>query len=369
MKKLLLFIMVVSVGLFTANAQSPEVGPSSDAPINQQEALFDLLFVTDVGSTGQTGTDGLAGVLFFNNEYWVAEWSTDVIHSLDSSGNFVESFTIPGMSGARSFTTDGTNVYAGTAGLIICEIDHATRMITNIINVNTGSNAEARMCAYDETLDGGSGGFWIGDFGSDIASLDMNGNELSVIPSGDHGTVVYGGAIDNVSPGGPFLWISDQSGAPPSNHFITQLDPVSGLPTGVVYDFTADGGAAGAIEVVAGGLQITNGPVPGTIALLGLCQCDPSNLMFGLELIPDLGVDDNDISSFTLFPNPSNGDIVIINTSVSGEKQVAVFDVLGKKVMDVTIDNELNISALRSGIYMVRVTQNNSTATKKLIVN
>ena len=44
MKKLLLFIMVVSVGLFTAFAQSPEVGPASDAPSDQQEALFDVLF-------------------------------------------------------------------------------------------------------------------------------------------------------------------------------------------------------------------------------------------------------------------------------------------------------------------------------------
>jgi hypothetical protein len=65
----------------------------------------------------------------------------------------------------------------------------------------------------------------------------------------------------------------------------------------------------------------------------------------------------------------NGGDIVTINTLVSGEKQVAVFDVLGKKVMDVMVDNELNVATLSPGIYMVRVTQNNSTATKKLIVN
>jgi len=369
MKKLLLFIMVVSVGLFTANAQSPEVGPASDAPNGQQDALFDVLFITDIGSTGQVGVDGLAGGLFFNNEYWISAWASDLIHSLDSSGNFVETFSIPGLSGTRSMTTDGTNIYIGTAGLSIFEVDHATRMVTNIINVTTGSDAEARMVTYDETLDGGNGGFWIGDFGSDIASLDMNGNELSVIPSGTHNTVIYGGAIDNVSPGGPFLWISDQSGAVPSRLFLTQLDPATGVPTGVVYDFTADGGAAGATEVLAGGLMISADASPGTIALVGVCQCSPSNLLYALELIPDLGVGDNDISGFTLFPNPANGDIVNINTSISGEKQVAVFDVLGKKVMDVTIDNELNISTLSPGIYMVRVTQNNSTATKKLIVN
>ena len=369
MKKLLLFIMVVSVGLFTANAQSPEVGPASDAPNGQQDALFDVLFITDVGSSGSVGADGLAGVLFLNNEYWVSAWATDLIHVLDSSGGFVETITIPGLSGTRSFTTDGTLVYIGTGGLSIFEVDHATRMVTNIINVTTGSDAEARMVTYDETLDGGSGGFWIGDFGSDIASLDMAGNELSVIPSGTHGTVIYGGAIDNVSPGGPFLWISDQSGTAPSRLFLTQLDPATGVPTGVVYDFTVDGGGAGATEVLAGGLMFSADAVPGTIAMVGLCQCSPSNLLFGLELVQVAGIGDNDLSNFTLFPNPSNGDIVTINTSVSGEKQVAVFDVLGKKVIDVTIDNELNISALTSGIYMVRVTQNNSTATKKLIVN
>ena len=369
MKKLLLFIMVVSVGLFTANAQSPEVGPASDAPNGQQDALFDVLFIADVGANGEVGANGLAGILFLNNEIWISAWATDLIHVLDNAANFVETFTIPGLSGTRSFSTDGTNVYIGTGSVFIFEVDHATRMVTNVIDVTTGSDAEARMVTYDETLDGGSGGFWIGDFGSDIASLDMAGNELSVIPSATHGTVIYGGAIDNVSPGGPFLWISDQSGTAPSRLFLTQLDPATGVPTGVQYDFTADGGVAGATEVLAGGLMFSADASPGNITMLGLCQCSPSNLMYGLELIQIAGVDDNDISNFTLFPNPSNGDIVTINTLVSGEKQVAVFDVLGKKVIDVTIDNELNISALTSGIYMVRVTQNNSTATKKLIVN
>lgn len=371
MKKLLLFIMVVSVGLFTANAQSTEVGPESDAPIDQQEALFDLIEILDVGLS--TAQNGLAGVIYFNDEYWVTRWNSALdsnIHRLDAGGGLIETFQIVGVDGARSITTDGTNFYIGTAGTQILIVDPVTKMHTGTILINPSTDAAARMVTFDPTLDGGSGGFWCASFSSDIASFDMNGDELSVIPAGTHNTVVYGGAVDNVSAGGPYLWIHDQSGAAPSRDFVTQLALPSGIPTGVVYDFTTDGFNFGATEVLAGGLFITDeNDMHAGFALVGLCQCTGSNLVFTVELTPVLGVDDNDISGFTLFPNPVNGDIVNINTSISGEKQVAVFDVLGKKVIDVTVNNELNIATLSPGIYMVRVTQNNSTATKKLIVN
>jgi len=96
------------------------------------------------------------------------------------------------------------------------------------------------MCTYDPTLDGGNGGFWIGDFGSDIISVSMVGFELSVIPASDHNMVIYGGAIDNVSPGGPFLWIHDQSGIAPDQSEVKQIDIATGLPTGVVYSYLID---------------------------------------------------------------------------------------------------------------------------------
>jgi len=368
MKKILQVSLFALFGVFALNAQN-EVAPVDSAAPNGTRALFDLEYAFDIGTNGSVGANGLAGVIFFDNQYWISEWQTDVIHVLDDTGGFVESFTIPGLSGTRSLTTDGTNIYIGTAGTQIFQIDPVFREIAATIDITTASDAEARMCTYDSELDGGNGGFWIGDFSSDIASVDMSGIELSVIPAGTHGTVIYGGAVDNVSDDGPWLWVSDQSGTAPNRHFITQVDPAAGNQTGVNYDFTTDGAANGATEVLAGGLFISGDVVADQTSFVGLCQCTPSNLLFGLELKEELSTNDfnSNPSTFALFPNPANN-TVQIESQFNGEKQVAIFDVIGNRVLDATVTNSIDISALSAGVYMVQLTQEGTTSVKKLVV-
>ncbi len=71
-----------------------------------------------------------------------------------------------------------------------------------------------------------------------------------------------------------------------------------------------------------------------------------------------------------LYPNPVKNGLVTIKTNNNQPLQVAVFDVLGKQVISKTVtNNTLNVSALKSGIYLVQVTENNITSTKKLVVN
>ena len=74
--------------------------------------------------------------------------------------------------------------------------------------------------------------------------------------------------------------------------------------------------------------------------------------------------------SFKLYPNPSNSGFVNITSTGLGAIQTNVFDMLGKQVViDTTVVNgRLNVSDLNAGIYIVKLTQNNSTTTKKLII-
>ncbi len=367
MKKLQLLFMALIMGVVSVNAQFAEVSPVNGIPTKSSNALFDLLYTIDVGANGSVGANGLAGIAFVNDQYWVSEWQSDLIHILDATGAFVETIAITGVSNTRSMTTDGTDLFMGAATAQIYRVDPVTRLLQGTIPITTTSDAMARMLTYDETLDGGAGGFWIGNFGSDIALISMSGDELSLIPAATHGTVIYGGAIDNISPGGPFLWIHDQGA---SQDLITQLDPVTGVPTGVVYDFLADGTAAGAVTVLAGGLFISDQVSTSAVALVGLSQSTPSDLIFAVELVDAAGVNDNDISSLSFYPNPATRGMVNIETATQGDKQVIVMDVLGKTVMNTTISGtELNISSLKGGVYMVQVIQNNATATRKLIVN
>jgi hypothetical protein len=368
MKKLLILAMAIAFGTnISTYAQSVEAAPyagTNNTPPSSN-ALFDQLFNYDIFN--QIGAQGNAGVCFVNGQYWVSAWASANIHVLDAAGNFVETFTIPGVTGTRSMTYDGTSIFIGTASTTIYEINPVSRTIEGTIIISPSTDATARMCAFDPTLDGGDGGFWTGNFSSDIASFDMNGNELSVIPFANHGGAIYGGAVDLVTPGGPYLWIADQ-GAAGGQTLVRQFALPAGTDTGLVYDYNTSGQQPAGNTSIAGGLFISDEVVAGKTTIIGIGQGTPNDQLFGIELAESAGVNDFNSANFNIYPNPASGNVINIKTGVTGEKLVTVYDVLGKQVINTTIDSELNISSLKAGVYMVSVTQNNATITKKLVV-
>ncbi|MDA9335942.1 T9SS type A sorting domain-containing protein, partial [Flavobacteriaceae bacterium] len=74
-------------------------------------------------------------------------------------------------------------------------------------------------------------------------------------------------------------------------------------------------------------------------------------------------------TDFNLYPNPTKSDFINITSTGSGAMQAAVFDILGKQVINTTVSNKrINISTLHTGIYIVKLTQGAATTTKKLII-
>jgi hypothetical protein len=70
-----------------------------------------------------------------------------------------------------------------------------------------------------------------------------------------------------------------------------------------------------------------------------------------------------------LHPNPTNSGFVTIKSNQMGAVQAQVFDLLGKEVINTTVNNErMDVSNLNAGVYVVKLTQNKNTTTKKLIV-
>jgi Secretion system C-terminal sorting domain len=82
---------------------------------------------------------------------------------------------------------------------------------------------------------------------------------------------------------------------------------------------------------------------------------------------PVFGVDENDLSTLTITPNPASGNTVVITSPIANEKLVVVYDVQGKKVIEAFVDRNLDVSSLTAGVYMVKISQNGSSVTKKLI--
>ena len=78
---------------------------------------------------------------------------------------------------------------------------------------------------------------------------------------------------------------------------------------------------------------------------------------------------DADIEGFKLYPNPTVNGKIYIDTAQKAPKQIYIFDVLGTQVMETTIlGNELNVSRLDKGVYILRVRERNKGVTRKLII-
>lgn len=77
----------------------------------------------------------------------------------------------------------------------------------------------------------------------------------------------------------------------------------------------------------------------------------------------------NEILGFSVFPNPVNNGKIWISTQSNANKQVKIFDILGKQVLSKNlVGKELNVSVLSKGIYILRVIEEGKTSTRKLVV-
>ena len=75
------------------------------------------------------------------------------------------------------------------------------------------------------------------------------------------------------------------------------------------------------------------------------------------------------IEGLSLYPNPVSDGKVYITSKNDLDKNIIIFDVLGKKILQTTMSSkELNISNLTPGVYIIRIEENQATATRKLIV-
>ena len=78
---------------------------------------------------------------------------------------------------------------------------------------------------------------------------------------------------------------------------------------------------------------------------------------------------DNETLDMVVYPNPVDGNYVTILSPVQGSKEIQVFTVTGRKVMDTVINgNTLDVSSFNSGFYMLKVTINGQSKISKLVV-
>ena len=89
-----------------------------------------------------------------------------------------------------------------------------------------------------------------------------------------------------------------------------------------------------------------------------------------------LSVNDYEFEGFALFPNPNNGSFTVNLNSISQNPvTLEVFDIRGRSIYRNVYNNvsgqfseEVNLNNVKSGMYLVNVTDGQRKVTKKIIV-
>jgi hypothetical protein len=92
-------------------------------------------------------------------------------------------------------------------------------------------------------------------------------------------------------------------------------------------------------------------------------------LSFGQELVTVNDAKQTEVKGFKMYPNPAYGEEIYITTNSNGKKSIKVYDVFGEIVLvDRISTNTLDISRLVPGVYVLQVTEDERTMTRKLVI-
>jgi hypothetical protein len=71
-----------------------------------------------------------------------------------------------------------------------------------------------------------------------------------------------------------------------------------------------------------------------------------------------------------MYPNPVNDGFLYINSKTLGEKTINLFDVNGRSILKTKLESDvLDVSSVKSGFYLLKISTGDLSATSKLIIN
>jgi hypothetical protein len=75
------------------------------------------------------------------------------------------------------------------------------------------------------------------------------------------------------------------------------------------------------------------------------------------------------IEGLKMYPNPLSGNTLFLTSTANADMSVQIFDLVGKEVLKSNVmNNTVNVSGLNAGVYMVKITEEGKTATRKLVI-
>ena len=99
--------------------------------------------------------------------------------------------------------------------------------------------------------------------------------------------------------------------------------------------------------------------------------CTPHDDMYGTVTVSSstMSISENNNLNIRIFPNPVTSNFITIKTTTIGLKNIKLYDINSRVVLNTSIDSEiLNIDNVSPGVYFIQVTVNGQSKISKLIV-
>lgn len=338
--------------LFTANVLRPVIqlsGTEVTTSIPCEATATETLTITNTGSgsvkwnfvpqyTANSGDDSnvwnvqsdfdtsgdLQTSVAFDGEffYTTSTYYLGKFFKYDKQGNFIEEFSVPGMYYMMyDMAFDGTYFYGSDYSNILFCLDLRNKRLVKEIVIESEPKLTITHCSYDSRNDQ----FWVGSFNS-LGRIDRDGNvtvEFRNISTTEDMSV-FGSAFDNVTPGGPYLWFSNDQAV--GTNMIDQLQIVQySLNTRKITPIShliddVPGYKIGTINTpnYICGIDGTTNFVDGTFSLVGIIKQSPSRIFVyemakaqdWLTVEPEAGtLQGGESQTITLDINARNGEV------------------------------------------------------------
>ncbi|WP_299097265.1 T9SS type A sorting domain-containing protein [Winogradskyella sp.] len=337
------------------NTAGNQVNVTVDSNSTDADVTSPYAITTTDGQTYNVTVDLLEGGVVVdtkNVSFSVASSNSVANITALRAGTTGEFYELTGEAVISYIVTEGTRnqkyIQDGDAGILI---DDTAGTLSTSFNIGDGiTGLKGQLTEYAGTL----------QFvpSENVASASSTGNVL---------TPIVVSAADLITNGETY-----------ESRLIT-LNNVTFEDTGVFADNTnynvADGSDVTVCRVAFGDEDIIGTAIPTTASSItglggefnGTYQIFPR---YASDIAAPLSVNSFNASKFSLFPNPTNTGFVNIASNNDGDMSVEAYDILGKRVKYQTLTNNtsLNVSDLKSGVYILKITQNNATTTKKLVI-
>ena len=278
----------------------------------------------------------------------------------------VDNNTSTKSSSVNATTTDGTS--NGVTELFISEyIEPNTTGGGNnkAIEIVNLSSSTISLSGYSIKKQS-NGGSWVNEFDLD------SGNVTSIIPND-----VF--VITHVDASNPILLAQADLVGPPNNDAnnygspinFNGNDPVGLFKNGVLIDIIGEENNSSYHIQDKTYRRKSNISVPNSTYTTSEWDIFDVNTFDGIgSHTSTLSTKNVVFESFKMFPNPANGDNIYF--SVTENATINIYNVLGKLIQSSEVTkskNNINISDLSKGIYLVKINSGKQFITKKLIKN